>query len=265
MGEQKMANFQPFEDYQHFSSGGIEHTIFSKGSGPGVLLLHELPGMTPEFWRLANWLAKDFTVWTPDLYGNSKIHTAPGLILNTSRVCISREIYLLRKNSSAPITTWLRAAAHSLKAQSTGKGVGVIGMCMTGNFALTLALDEIVTAPVASQPSLPTSLPLRKVDKYVQMSPEERETLKKRDVDVMALRFKGDKFCTAPRFDAIRELVCADRFFPHQIDDEHQNPNSSSTLNFPHSCLTADLVDDDDAVTKQKLGEVIAFLKARIC
>ena len=70
-------------------------------------------------------------------------------------VCISREFRVLAVRQSSPITNWLRALCRSLHAELGGKGVGAIGMCLTGNFALALMVDSAVMAPVLSQPSLP--------------------------------------------------------------------------------------------------------------
>ena len=94
------------------------------------------------------------------------------------------------------------------------------------------------------------------------MTAGERDALAAREVDVMALRFAGDALCRAARFEAIRAVVGDQRFQAHVIADEHRNPDGP--LRHPHSVLTADLVDSDDSVTKQKLLEVIAFLNARL-
>lgn len=255
------ANTTPFPDHFHFEDGGIRHTVFRAGHGPGVLLLHELPGMGPEFWRLANWLAEHFTVFAPDLFGDRERPTRPNAAILTLRACISREIHLFAQNDPGPITQWLRALSKNLHSEVGGAGIGVIGMCMTGNFALTLALDPWVSAPITSQPALPVSLPFRNMDGGLQMTPQQERKLSERDVDVMALRFEGDKLCRAARFEAIRDVVGKDRFEEHVIEDKHRNPNGP--LKHPHSVLTADLIDAEDSVTKAKLLEVITFLKAR--
>jgi dienelactone hydrolase len=257
-----IANTQPFSEQLPFEEKGIRHTVFKKGRGAGVLLLHELPGMGAEFWRLANWLAEHFTVYAPDLFGNSDRPTPESQYRSILRACISREIHLFAKDDPGPITQWLRALSKVLHVKTGGPGVGVIGMCMTGNFALTLALDPWVAAPIASQPALPISLPFREMNAGLQMTQQERATLEARDVDVMALRFAGDKLCRAARFDTIRELVGEARFKEHVIDDIHRAPGGQ--LKHAHSVLTSDLVDNDDSVTKQKLLEVIGFLKDRI-
>lgn len=256
------ASTAAFSDHFRFERDGISHSVFTAGSGPGVVLMHELPGMTPEFWRLANWLAERFTVWAPDLFGDDDVPTEPKSGKLLFKACISREIHLFKMNDSGPITQWLRALACDLHRATPGPGVGVIGMCMTGNFALTLALDPWVTAPVASQPGLPASTPFRNRDHGLQLSKDQQTILADRDVDVMGLRFAGDALCKAARFDAIRYVVGDHRFKEHVIADEHRNPDGK--LKHPHSVLTNDFVDEDDSVTQLKLMEVIGFLDERI-
>ena len=256
------ANFTPFESHFSFESSDMSHTVFECGNGPGILLMHELPGMTDEFWRLANWLSEHFTVYAPDLFGDSNTPTPANPGRNFFRACISREIHLFANDDPGPITQWLRALSKRLHERTNGPGVGVIGMCMTGNFALTLALDPWVTAPITSQPGLPASTPFRNRDHGLQMSADEKTRFAERGIETMGLRFEGDKLCKAARFAAIRELVGAERFDEHVIADKHRNPNGP--LKHPHSVLTADLVDEADSVTKRKLTDVIAFLNARI-
>ena len=256
------ANFEPFKDHFGFEENGIAHSVFTAGTGPGIILMHELPGMTREFWRLANWLAEHFTVWAPDLFGDAETPTKPHPGKLLFKACISREIHLFSKNDPGPITQWLRSLSKNLHNETQGSGVGVIGMCMTGNFALTLALDPWVVAPVTSQPGIPASIPFRNADGGLQMNKSDKKILAERDVDVMGLRFAGDTLCRAARFEAIEQVIGDERFKANVIADEHRAP--SGPLKYPHSVLTADLVDDDEGVTKQKLKEVIAFLSERI-
>ncbi len=252
----------PFTDHFLFAAEGIVHSVFTKGSGPGVLLMHELPGFTPQFWRLAHWLSGEFTVFAPDLFGRSSTPSKPSNLRNTIKLCISREVHALSRNDPGPITQWLRALSKKLHDQAGGSGVGAIGMCMTGNFALTLALDPWVTAPVASQPSLPISIPFRNVDGGLQMTGDERTAFAAQQTDVMGMRFKGDRLCKAARFETIESVIGTQRFQKHEIDDIHRNPDGP--LKWPHAVLTADLVNEDQSVTRQKVDEVMAFLRARI-
>lgn len=57
-------------------------------------------------------------------------------------------------------------------AQSGGTGVGAIGMCFTGSFALAMAIDDVVLAPVMSQPALPVARA------GLGVGPAELETIK---------------------------------------------------------------------------------------
>jgi dienelactone hydrolase len=99
------------------------------------------------------------------------------------------------------VTVWLRSLARFAHEECGGPGVGAIGMCFTGNFALTMMLEPAMLAPVLSQPSLPLDDPAG-----IEIAPDElaavRRRLERDDLTVMAYRFKGDRFCRAERFAA---------------------------------------------------------------
>ncbi|MCI5046192.1 MAG: dienelactone hydrolase family protein [Aquisalinus sp.] len=256
--------YTPFETRELFRSEDIQHPVYIAGEGPGVLLMHELPGMVPEFWRLAYWLVDaGFTVYAPDLYKEElKGPTKPSLSGNLARACISREIHLFAQNDSSPITQWLRQLAAHIHEQCGGPGVGAIGMCMTGNFALSLVLEAPVIAPIASQPAMPIGLLTRRSRAALHMSDAEKSALKDaKDIDVMALRFKGDPSCTKARFDAIETLIGKGRFNRIELDDRHQNPDGNP---FPHAVLTRDLIDEEGSATLAARDEVFSFLKSRL-
>ena len=71
---------------------------------------------------------------------------------------MSREFAAIATNKQRPVSLFLRALARDLNASTPGKGVGVIGECFTGGFALAAAVDDSVLAPVLSQPSVPFPL-----------------------------------------------------------------------------------------------------------
>ncbi len=247
-----------------FEHEEIEHPVYRQGNGPGVLLMHELPGMTAEFWRFAGWLNKaGFTVYAPDLYADAmKGPTKPSLMGNTIRACMSREIRLFARNASSPVTVWLRALAARIHQECGGPGVGTIGMCMTGNFALSLVLEQTVIAPVASQPAMPANYWVAKSKKALHMSEQERDALRDRtDIDVMALRFEGDPTCTAARFDALQELVGTERLRRIELEDSAQNPDGNP---YPHAVLTKDLVDEEGSLTMRARDSVISFLQEKL-
>ncbi|MBD0427731.1 dienelactone hydrolase [Aquisalinus flavus] len=256
----RIEQYQPFTDRFLFENSGFSHPVYKAGEGPGVLLMHEMPGMVPEFWRLAEWIRDaGFTVYAPDLYADTlETPMRTSLAGNGLRACISREIHLFAKNDSSPVTVWLRALAAKMHEECGGPGIGAIGLCMTGNFALSLALEKGVIAPVSSEPSLPLGLSNR-AHAALHLSKEEQQALRDRaDVPVMALRFKGDPVCRKARFDALEELVGTDRLIRIELEDEHKNPNGN---NFPHAVLTKDLIDEEGSVTRAKKDEVIAHLQ----
>src|SRR5882724_9937037 len=100
---------------------------------------------------------------------------------------------------------------------------GAIGMCFTGNFALTMMLEPSMLAPVLSQPSLPLNNPAG-----IEVAPDEvkavRERLERDDLTVMAYRFEGDKFCMAQRFAAYSGAL-GDRFIGRVLPDSAANPD----------------------------------------
>ena len=128
---------------------------FSQGQRPGIVIMHEIPGITPKVANFAGIVAKEgFTVFLPVMFGTPG-KPSSGLYsgLQVARACISKEFNCLAKHESSPITDWLRALCRHAFEQCGGRGVGAIGMCLTGGFALSLMVDEFVMAPVLSQPS----------------------------------------------------------------------------------------------------------------
>lgn len=256
--------YKPFQKSFSFSAHGITHPVLKDGTGPAVLLMHELPGMGWQFWRLAGWIRDaGFTVYAPDLFAVSASQlTQPSLNKLLIRACISREIHLFAKNSSSPVTRWLRALARQMHEECGGPGVGAIGMCMTGNFALSLVLEEAVIAPVASEPAMPVHFWARKSRGALHLSEDERQALQRRkDIDVLGLRFKGDPTCTQARFAAIESLIGPQRFRKVELEDSAKNPQGNG---FPHSVLTIDLLDEDGSPTVQARDQVLSFLKEKL-
>ncbi|MEM9751558.1 MAG: alpha/beta fold hydrolase [Pseudomonadota bacterium] len=253
----------PFADRFDFADGGVSRPVFHSGVGPAVLLLHELPGMTPEFWRLGRRIADaGFAVFAPDLYGRAGARepTRPSLAGGLVRACISRHIHLLATDRASPITDWLRALAQRASEMSERPNVGVVGLCMTGNFAWTLALEPIIQAPVAAAPSLPLGVTQR-ARAGLHMSAADRERAAVDETPLLAFRFEGDPACGAARFAALRG-VFGDRLEAHVLPDLAQNKETGNP--FPHALLTKDLVDEEGAPTHDALKRVLAFLEARL-
>lgn len=255
------ANTTPFGACFDFEHGGMHHPVYHAGAGPAVLLMIEMPGINPELWRLGNWLvAAGFSVWVPDLFAKagSRSPTPYGLARGMIRACISREIHVFARNHSSPVTQWLRALARHAHAEVGGVGIGVIGMCMSGNFALTLVVEPAVIAAVASQPGLPGLS-----SSALHMSPEEKAAVAERvDVPILGLRFEGDPLCKRGRFEAIRDMVGAERFEAIVLPDAAANKESGNPK--PHSVLTADLVNEAGSLTQKAAARVIEVLRGQL-
>lgn len=210
-----------------FSAGAMTHDVYRRGSGPGIIVVHEIPGITPAVERFANELVDSgFTVVMPDLVGTpGKAPSGAYLASSMMRVCISREFTTMALGRTSPIISWLRALGRSLHLDIGGPGIGAIGMCFSGGFALGMMVDDHVVAPVLSQPSLPFSLgKARAAD--LNLSPDDERAVVARaenGCQVLGLRFTGDKF-VGTRFDRLRDLL-GDSFiaieFPSAKSSDH--------------------------------------------
>lgn len=255
--------FEPLDDFdkREITLQGQSKVVYVAGSGPAVIVMSEMPGIYYHVARFARWVRDaGFTVWMPHMFGDDGRAPTQGYMLRSmARACISREFRAFSANRSSPIVDWLRAlAAHAFDACG-GKGVGAIGMCFTGNFALNLMLEKSVLAPVLAQPSLPI---MRKGGMHI--SPEELRCVKDRledeDLTVLAYRFEGDSFCQKERFDAY-EAALGDRFIATVIPDAAAAPDIPFP---PHSVVTLHLIDEAGQPTRKAVDEILAFYKLRL-
>jgi dienelactone hydrolase len=236
--------------------------VFVAGTGPAVIVMSEMPGIYPLVARFARRVRDaGFTVWMPNLFGDpGRPLSKSYLAISIARACISREFRAFAANESSPVVVWLRALAAHVHPLCGGRGVGAIGMCFTGNFALSLMLEPAVRAPVLSQPSLPLS---RRGG--VHIAPDELAAVKARmereDLTVLAYRFAGDAFCRAERF-AAYEAALGDRFVGRVLPDTAANPDAA--MKNPHSVVTAHLIDREGEPTRQALDEILGFFRARL-
>jgi dienelactone hydrolase len=192
-----------------FSHGSITHSIYSAGKGPHVIVLHELPGLIEECLDLGLILSKKVParVHLPLLFGEPQ----PGFFgrtANAAGICVSREIFAFAANRTSPLVDWCRGLCRKLKDESNASGVGVVGMCLTGGFALTLVADESVLASVVAQPSLPIFVHKAALG----MSEDDAAKVKARAASlgrncVLALRYEGDSISPAARIKAIEGLI----------------------------------------------------------
>lgn len=199
---------EDFKSFEFACEGFPARRVFYKGSGPGVVLMHELSGMVPECVDLGRRIAAaGFTVYVPLLFGEpDEAFSVPKTLGWVAQICISQEFYCFAKGQTSPITQWLRALCRRVHNNCGGPGVGVIGMCLTGGFVLSLMADESVIAPVASQPSLPIGITAAH-RQALGLSAEALAAAKARSqsgVPLLALRFSEDRTSPPERFATLR-------------------------------------------------------------
>jgi dienelactone hydrolase len=238
-----------------FTGGGTTYDCYEKGSGPGVVLIPEIPGITPEVLGLAEHLvAAGFTVVVPSPFGDpGRAMSGPHMVGTMLRLCVSSEFRAFATNAHRPITDYLRAVASDLAARTPGRGVGMIGQCFTGGFALAAAIDDSVAASVLSQPAVPIPLGrARQIDPGV--SPEEFDRIAERastgEVCALGLRFSEDSSAPRARFEII------------QLDSSPGNPDGYAKS--AHSVLTSEVRENPANSASAARDRVVAFLKERI-
>jgi dienelactone hydrolase len=251
-----------------FSHDGKARTVFRKGAGPAVIVMAEMPGISPHVARFARWVRDGgFTVYMPSLFGrDGAVASADEGAAVFQRACVSAEFNALKRDASSPVTRWLRALARLAHGQCGGPGVGAIGMCFTGNFALTMMLEPAMLAPVLAQPSLPLNDPAG-----LEIAPEElaavRGRLDREELTVLAYRFAGDHFCRAERFAAYAQAL-GDRFVERTLPDSAANadvpPFFARHVPTPHSVVTVHLIDEAGQPTIEARDEIIAFFRQRL-
>lgn len=270
-------NLHQDDSLQDFSAhsitlDGIAKTVHVTGRGPAVIVMTEMPGISPQVARFARWVRDaGFSVYMPSLFGRDGVVASAeeGAAL-FQRVCVSAEFRAFAdkegRTQASPVTLWLRALARHAHAACGGPGVGAIGMCFTGNFALTMMLEPAVLAPVLCQPSLPMNDPAG-----IEISPTEVQAVRARldrdDLTVMAYRFAGDKFCRAQRFATYAQAL-GDRFIARVLPDAAANtdlpPFFAAHVTTPHSVVTAHLIDAAGEPTIAARDEILAFFARRL-
>ncbi|WP_193047734.1 dienelactone hydrolase family protein [Mycolicibacterium baixiangningiae] len=249
-----------------FSAAGYTHDVYRKGDGPGVVLIPEMPGLHPHVLALGNHLVDNgFTVAAPSLFGTPGAPgMRPGMAPVLLKGCVSKEFAAFATNADRPVAHYLRALARDLNARTPGKGVGVIGQCFTGGFALAAAVDESVLAPVLSQPSLPLPLtPKHKRDPG--LSERELQIIEQRAADdglcALGLRFSQDWMSPGERFGTLKKRL-GDAFEVIEIDSGKGNPHGISPL--AHSVLTDQIREVDGHPAYAARKRVVEFLTERL-
>ncbi len=270
MSTRNMHEDDPLEDFEprEVTLEGVTKVVHVTGAGPAVIVMSEMPGISPQVARFARWVREaGFAVYMPSLFGRDG--AVPRVDEGTAvfrKACVSAEFRALAANASSPVTQWLRALARLGHAEQGGQGVGAIGMCFTGNFALSMMLEPAMLAPVLAEPTLPLDDPAG-----LEIGPEElaavRERLEREDLTVLAYRFKGDRFCRAERFAAYSQAL-GERFIGRVLPDEGANPDTAPFFEHvvanPHSVVTAHLIDEAGQPTLAARDEILAFFAERL-
>ena len=255
-----------FEQFT-FTHEGKVRDVYRQGSGPAVIVIAEIPGITPRVAEFGRKVADlGCTAVLPRLFGVTGKPPSSGYALQSiGPACISREFSCFATGKTSPVTVWLRALASQMHEECGGPGVGAVGMCFTGGFALAMMVDDIMLAPVLSQPSLP--VPLTKARRRdLGISDEDLARVKERcaaedELCLLGLRFTHDRNVPAERFQRLREEL-GDKFVAVEIDSSPGNPHGHPKG--AHSVLTNHLVDEPGTPTRDALDKVLALFRDKL-
>ena len=237
-------------DQSSFTHEGVRHPTWRKGTGPVVIVVHEIPGVTPKVIEFAERVVNEgFTVVMPLLVGEVGRGPSGAYIAQSmAKICISREFTTMAMRKTSPIISWLRALAQQLHAEVGGVGVGAVGMCFSGGFALGMMVDDIMVAPVLSQPSLPFAIGgSRGADLNLSESDQARLVERAQaGCQVLGLRYTGDKL-VGTRFATLRKLL-GEAFIAVEF---------ASTSKQDHSVLT-------EQIQPEAIERVLQFLHDKL-
>jgi dienelactone hydrolase len=229
------------------TANGVTHPTYRRGDGPGVVVIHEIPGITPQVITFAEEVVdQGHTVVIPHLFGTPGAKVGPSSMARAAaQICVSREFLRMAKGTTTPVAVWLRSLAKELHAELGGPGVGAIGMCFTGGYALAMLADAPIAAPVLAQPSAPFGVtPGRSRD--LGLSPADLDAVKAKvsaGCQVLGLRYTKD-LAVGNRFDTLR----------HELGDNF------IAVEFPglkHATLTAHR-------QQEGVDRVLAFFKEKL-
>ena len=262
MGAPLVTDISDFKRRDVTFEGNTKPVLITGEIGPAVVVIHEIYGFTPTVARLCRWLRDaGFQVYAPILFGRpDAMNEERQTLRRMLSLCISREFNMFAANRSSPVVDWLKPLAGQAYRECGGRGVGVIGLCLTGGFALSMAVDPVVMAPVMGEPGQP-AFPSAGLD----ISPVDLSRVKKRaaaeGLTVHGYRFEGDRLCKAERFATLRGAL-GPAFIGKEIPDEAGNPNGLKAKGHPpHSVFTTDLIDEVGQPTREAVNEIIAFFQ----
>ncbi len=248
-----------------FTHDGYSRQVYAAGSGPAVIVIHEVPGITPLVAAFARRVVdRGYSVRMPSLFGTPGKEPSGGYLLRSlAGACVAREFTSFALDRTSRVIGWLRQLARDAHGECGGPGVGAVGMCFTGGFALGMMVDDTMLAPVLSQPSMPMPIG-RKRKAALGISDADLETVKARarqGACLLGLRFTNDTAVPPERFDTLRREL-GDRFIAVEIDSSPANP-----FDIPkraHSVLTEHFVDEPGHPTRAALDRVLAFFDEQL-
>lgn len=248
------------------------YPVYRSGTGPGIIIIHELPGMMPETVRFARRLRDaGFSVYLPLFFGQAgKPFSGPATLAYTIRLCISREFSMFQRDRTSPVVDWLRALCRHAHANCGGPGVGAIGMCLTGGFAIPLLVEPAMLAPVLSQPSVPVCMFARGTDKIacarsLNCDPDDlayaKERVAREGLTIPGFKFSDDSLAPNGRFDRLREEF-GDAFIPFVIDSSPGNAHGYTASD--HAVFTAHYSHKVGTPTREAYDRLLHYFQERL-
>src|SRR2546423_5206981 len=127
MSERDMNRDDELQDFdaREITLRGISKKVYVAGSGPAVIVMAEMPGISPHVARFACWVRDaGFTVYMPSLFGrDGAVPSADEGTEVFQRACVNAEFNALAGGRSSPVTIWLRALARHAHQECGGPGV----------------------------------------------------------------------------------------------------------------------------------------------
>lgn len=264
----KSPQIKGYEEFQpgYFEDEATRKVVYKAGEGPAIIVIHEVPGLYDKIFDFARRLNKaGYTTYLPSLVGEpGKKFSNAYAVKSLAKVCIAKEFNCFALGKEAPIANWLRALARHAHDNCGGSGVGAVGMCFSGGFALAMMADESVIAPVLSQPSMPFPLSNKlKNDIDVNRAdiPGIKERMEKHDICLLGLRFSNDPMVPNSRFRFLKDTF-GERFEAVNIDSSKGNSHAIKPI--AHSVLAKDFVDQKDHPTYQALQKVLTLFEKQL-
>ena len=248
---------------------GVVKTVYVAGSGPAVVLMPEMPGISPDVLRLARWVRDaGFTVYVPSLFGvDGAYPTVEGGTEVVRRACVSAEFRAFAGGGTSPVAAWLRGLARQAHAECGGPGVGAIGLCFTGNFALTMTLEPAVIAPVVNHPSLPlddpAGLEIERRGRARRPRPHRARRTEGSGVPIRQAT-GGAPVSVSPPTKRSSVTPSTAESFRAAYANADSPPFFRDVVASPHSVVTAHLVDEHGHPTLKARDEILAFLTERL-